>query len=134
MNGIQKYVTEATETMEDEEHRALGKPIAKARPRMKSTITLTPVSVPLIESQWMDINPEDYDHKCYVVSKAVTRLLRHDQTILWENDGAVKIDDILEEFKKKKKFDGALQLSHNDLISILARGGGGQKEKVSILF
>ena len=34
---------------------------------------------------------------------------------------------------KKKRFDGASQWSLNDLIPILARGGG-QKEKVSILF
>ena len=35
VNGVEKYVTETTETIEDEEHRALGKPIAKARPPMK---------------------------------------------------------------------------------------------------
>ena len=29
VNGIEKYVNETTETMEDEEHGALGKPIAK---------------------------------------------------------------------------------------------------------
>ena len=57
MNGVEKYLTETTETIEDEEHGALGKPIAKARPRMKSTITLTPVSVPLHEREWADVNP-----------------------------------------------------------------------------
>ena len=35
VNGAEKYVNETTETMEDEEHGALGKPIAKARPRLK---------------------------------------------------------------------------------------------------
>ena len=108
VNGVEKYVTETTETIEDEQRRASEKPIAKARPRMKSTITLTPVTVPLRERMWMDINPGDYDHKCCVVSKAMTRLLRHDQTIPRENDGAVTFDDIIEEFQKKKSFDGAL--------------------------
>ena len=103
VNGVEKYVTGTTETIEDEEHGALGKPIAKARPRMKSTITLTPVSVALHERKWMDINPGDYDHACYVVSKAMTRLLRHDQTLPRETDGAVKFDGIIEEFKKKKR-------------------------------
>ena len=107
VNGVEKYVTETTETFEGEEHRALGKPIAKARPRMKSTITLTPVSVPLHERKWMDVNPWDYDHKCYVVSKAMTLILQHDQTILREID-------IIEEFKMKKRFDGALQWSIED--------------------
>ena len=82
MNGVEKFVTETSETIEDEEHRALGKPIAKARPRMKSTITLTPVSVPLHESKWVDVDPDSYDHECYVISDAMTRLLRHDQNIL----------------------------------------------------
>ena len=45
VNRVEKYVTETTETIEDEEHRAFGIPIAKARTRMKSTMTLTPVSV-----------------------------------------------------------------------------------------
>ena len=81
----------------------------------------------------MDINPWGCDHKCYVVSKAMTRLLRHDPTIHRETDGAVKFDDSTEEFKKKKRFDGALQWSSEDWISILARRGGAPK-KVSALF
>ena len=59
----------------------------------------------------------------------MTRLLRHDQTIARETDGAVKFDDMIEELKKKKKFDGALQWSIEDWISILARGGG-QKKRI----
>ena len=42
VNGTKRYVNETTDTMENEEHEAF----AKARLRMKSTITLTPVSVP----------------------------------------------------------------------------------------
>ena len=104
VNGVEKYVTGTTETIEDEEHGASGKPIAKARPRMKSVITLTPVSVALLERKWMDINPGDYDQTCFVVSKAMARLQRHDQTLCSsETDGAVKFDDIIEEFKKKKR-------------------------------
>ena len=90
VNGVEKYVNETTETLEDEEHGVLGKPIAKARLRMKSTITLTPVSVPLLERKWVDVNPGSYDHECFVVSKAMTRLLRHDRNIPRETDGAVK--------------------------------------------
>ena len=56
------------------------------------------------------------------------RLLQHDQTIPRETDRALKCDDIIEEFKKKKRFDGALQWSIEDWISILAKGGG-QKKK-----
>ena len=78
VNGDEKYVTETTDTMEDEEHRASGNFNAEARPRMKSTITLTHVAVPLRERKWVDINRGSYDHECYVISKTMIRLLRHD--------------------------------------------------------
>ena len=40
---------------------------------MKSTI-VTPVSVPPRERKWVDVNPGSYDHECYVISKAMSRL------------------------------------------------------------
>ena len=62
VNGIEKYVNETTEFMEDEKHGALVKPIAKARPRTKSAIALAPVSVPLRERKWVVVDPRSYDH------------------------------------------------------------------------
>ena len=102
--------------------RRQGKPIAKARPCMKSTITPTPVAVLLRERKWVDVNPGSHDHECHVISNAMIRLLRHDQNIPRETDGAVKYEDIVEEFNKKKRrtFDGASQWSVDDWISILA--------------
>ena len=101
----------------------MGKPIAEARPRMKSTTTLTPVAGPLRERKWVDVNPGSYDRECYVISKAKIRLLRHDQNIPRETDGSVKYEDIVEEFKKKK----ASHWSLNDWIPILAKGGAVKK-------
>ena len=126
MNGIEKDVTETTETIEDEEHGASGRPVAKVRPRMKAAVTLTSVSAPPRERQWIDINPETYGYDCYAASKTLIRLLRHDQTIPRQSDGVVKIDDILDEFKKKK-IDCALQWSIDVWVSVLARGGGPKK-------
>ena len=59
----------------------------------------------------------------------MVRLLRHDQHIPRETDGAVKFEDIVEEFNKtkKKKFEGASQWSLKDWISILAREGEPRK-------
>ena len=77
VNGVDKYVTESMLAKEDEDI-ASEKPIAKARPRQKPTVTLTPVSIPVrtdIETQ------RSNDQKCFDVSKAITRLLRHDQTV-----------------------------------------------------
>ena len=55
------------------------------------------------------------------------RLLRHDQSVPQEDDGAVRFDDIVEEFKKKK-FDGVSQWSIDGWIFILANGGGPKKD------
>ena len=81
MNGVNTYVTETTEVIENTEHRETGKPVAKARPRLKPAVTLSSVSFPARDRKWTDINPEEYDHDCFSVSKAVIRLLRHGQSV-----------------------------------------------------
>ena len=63
---------------------------------MKPTITLR-------ERKWVDVDPGSYDHECYVISKEMTRLPRHDQNIPQETDGAIKYEDIVVEFNKKEK-------------------------------
>ena len=109
VNGITKYVTETSETISIEyvEHRPTVKLVAKAKPRPKLGATLSPICIPLRERNWMDINPERFRQDCFAVSKAMIRLLRHDQSIPREDDGAVRFDDIMDELKKK--FDGASQ-------------------------
>ena len=99
---------------------------AKARPRLKLAVTLSSVSIPLHERKWIDINPEEFDHDRFTVSEAMMRLLRHGQSVHREEDGAVRFDDILEEFKNKK-VDGASKWLLNDGISIQAKGGGAKK-------
>ena len=127
VNGFDKYVTETSETssLGNVEHRVTGKPVAKAKPRPMPYVTLSPISIPVRERKWIDVNPERFRQDCFVVSKATIRLLRHDPSVPREDDGAVRFDDIMEEFKKK--FDGALQWLLEDWISTLARGGGAKK-------
>ena len=55
VNGVDKYVTESMLTKKEEDI-ASGKPIAKARPRQKPTVTMTSVSIPVLERKWVDIN------------------------------------------------------------------------------
>ena len=106
VNGVDKYVTESMLTTKEEDI-ASAKPIAKARPRQKPTVTLTPVSILVRERRWMDIETQrSNDQKCFDVSKAVTRLLRHDQSVLRDIDRAIQYNDIVEECRKKK-IDGA---------------------------
>ena len=119
MNGVDKYVTESMLTKEEEDI-ASGKPIAKARPLQKPTVTLTPVSIPVRERRWTDIETQrSNDQKCFDVSKAVTRLLRHDQTVHRDIDGAIQYNDILEQCSEKKV--GASQWPLEDWISTLAK-------------
>ena len=54
VNGVDKYVTDSMLTKEEED-TASGKPIAEARPRQKPTVTLTSVSIPVLERKWIDI-------------------------------------------------------------------------------
>ena len=59
---------------------------------------------------------------CFALSKAMVRLLRHDSSIPREDDGAVRFDDFIEEFKVK--FVGTLQWAVGDWENCLAQGGG----------
>ena len=110
-----------------EEDIASVKPIAEARPRQKPAVTLTSVSIPVPERKWIHIETQrSNDHECFEVSKAVTRLLRHDQTVSRGLHGAIQYNDIVEECRKKK-FDGASQWPLEGWISKLAKGGGAKK-------
>ena len=70
VNGVDKFVTESMPTQE-EENIASVKPIAKARPRQKPTVTLASVSIPVHERRWRDIETQrSHDHKCFEVATA----------------------------------------------------------------
>ena len=126
VNGVDKYVTESMRTKEEEDIASV-KPIAQVRPRQKPTVTLTSVSIPFLERKWIDIETKrSHDHKCYEVSKAMTRLLRHDQSVPRGSDGAIHHSDIIEKCRRKK-FDGTSQWSLEDWTSTLAKGGGAKK-------
>ena len=88
-------------------------------------MTLCPISIPVRERNWMDINPERFPQDCFTVPKAMIRNLRHDPSICREDDGAVRFDDIMEEFKAK--LDGTSQWLITDWITCLAKGGGPKK-------
>ena len=134
VNGIIKYVTETSETisLENVEHRATGKLVAKARPRPKLGVTLSPISIPFHERKWIDINPQRFRQDCFAVSKVMIRLLRHGTSSPREDNEAVRFDDFVEGFKVK--FVGTSEWTVEAWISFMAKGGKRRtKEKVSIL-
>ena len=73
MNGTNKYVTDTSETvsLENVEHRVTGKPVAKAKPQPKPAVTLSPISILVRETNWLDINPERLRQDCFTISKAM---------------------------------------------------------------
>ena len=127
VNEIDKNVNETSETisLENLEHGATGKPVAKAKPRPKPVVTLSYNSIPFRERKWIDVNPERFRKDCFTMSKAMIRLLRHHPSIPREDYGAARFDEIMKEFEAK--FDGASQWSINDWMSYLAKGGGPKK-------
>ena len=99
VNGINKYVTEMLENIRVE---SIGENlVAKARPQQKSKSTLSPVSVSYLERKWIDEEPGTLDQNCLEVSKLMIRLLRHDDSVNREQDGAVKIEDLASIFPSR---------------------------------
>ena len=78
----------------------------------------------------MDVNLESYCHECNVISKKMIRLLRHDQKGPRETDGAVKYEDIVEEFNKRKgKISRVLRHGHSTIGFLFWQKGGGAKKR-----
>ena len=91
MNAIKKYVTETSEEIPipSVENRGTGK-LAQAKPRPKTTLTLSLVSIPDRARKWMDVEPGNSVK--VEVSKFMIRWLRHYDTVHREDDGAVRFD------------------------------------------
>ena len=127
VNGVDLCVTEP-----DADHERRGRsfgrnPLLKQDQERSPQFTLTSVSVPVLGRIWIDIETQrSHDHKRCRVSKATTRLLRHDQTVPRGIDGTIQLNDIIEECRKQK-FDDASQWLLEDWISTLAKGGGVKK-------
>ena len=126
VNGIDKHVTETSEEIPvaSVEKRGTGKPVAKA-PRPTPTLTLYPVSIPCRERKWIDIELAKFSQGCFEVSKFMIRLLRYDDTVHREDDGAIRFDDLAELFESR--FAGTSYWSIQASTSFLAKGGGPKK-------
>ena len=75
VNGINTCVTETSEEIPvaSVDNGGTGKLVAKAEPRPKPTLTLTPVSIPYRERTWIDVDPGKYSQGCFEVSKCMIR-------------------------------------------------------------
>ena len=86
---------------------------------------LTLVSIPYHERKWIDVDSGKFSHGCFEMSKLMIRLVRHDDAVHREGDGAVRFDDLAEKFKAK--FADTSHWSIEAWITFLAKGGGRRK-------
>ena len=104
VNEVKKYVTETSEEIPIENVQLFTSTkrfVAKAKPRPTLIVNLSPNYVPIRGRKWIVINPAKFSQSCVALSKFMIRLLRHDKNILREDDGAVRSDDLIEEFEVK---------------------------------
>ena len=62
---------------------------AKAKPQPRALVGTT-ATIPIHERRWIDIEPSKQDLASYDLSKKVINLLRHNQTLQREEDGAIE--------------------------------------------
>ena len=105
--------------------RITGQLVAKARPRPTPTLTLSSVSIPNNKGKWIDIKPVIFNQGCFGMSKLMIKLLRHDNSVHREEDGAVRFDDVASIVRSE--IDGTSHWSMRAWISFLAKGGGQKK-------
>ena len=62
---------------------------AKAKPQPRVLVGTT-ATIPIHERRWIDIEPSEQNLASYDLSKKVINLLRHNQTLQREDDGAIE--------------------------------------------
>ena len=129
VNNYIKYDTQSLADTQEEEYvptssgvvAARSKAKAKPQPR-ESTGTTT---IPLSERVWVDIEPSKQDLESYNLSKKVTNLLRHNQKLHREEDGAIQFYKI--KFHLRDHHLPIQNWSDDRWIACLAAGGGSKR-------
>ena len=98
---------------------------AKAKPQPRVLVGTT-ATIPIHERRWIDIEPSEQNLASYDLSKKVVNLLRHNQTLQREDDGAI-------EFYKIKFYlrNHHSQIQHwsKDRWKACCAAGGGSKRR-----
>ena len=101
-----------------------GRSQAKAKPQKRESVD-TPTTIPMHERKWIDIDPSEQSLKAYEVSKRVISLLRHNQTVQWEEDGAIQFWRI--KFLLRNQFSEVQHWFDERWKSCLAAGRGSKR-------
>ena len=97
---------------------------AKAKPQKREPVD-TPTIIPMHERKWIDIEPSEPTLAAYDVSKKVISLLRHDQTVQREDDGAIQFWRI--KFHLRHHSSQVQHWSDERWKSCLVAGGGSKR-------
>ena len=116
--------------MKIKRHKQVSKVIAarskaKAKPQKREPDD-TPNIIPMHERKWIDIDPSAPSLTAYEVSKKVINLLRHNQTLYREEDGAIEFCKI--KFHLRNQFSQVQHWSDERWKSTLAAGGGSKRK------
>ena len=134
--GTVKYVNDSmeddTENLADSQEEesvptsssvvaARSKAKAKLQPRESTGMT----TIPLRERKWIDIEPSKQDLESYDLSKKVINLLRHNQKLHREEDGAIQFYKI--KFHLRDHHSQIQNWSDDRWKACLAAGGGSKR-------
>ena len=97
---------------------------AKAKPQQRELVD-TPTIIPMQERRWIDIEPSEQTLAAYDLSKKVISLLRHNQTVQREKDGAIEFYRI--KFYLRNQFSQISCWSDDRWKACLAAGGGSKR-------
>ena len=97
---------------------------AKAKPQQRELVD-TSTTIPMHERRWIDIEPSEPTLAAYGVSKKVISLLRHNQTVQREDDGAIQFWII--KFHLRNHSSQVQHWSDERWKSCLAAGGGSKR-------
>ena len=96
---------------------------AKAKPQPRVLVGTT-TTIPIHERRWIDIEPSKQNLASYDLSKKVINLLRHNQTLQREEDGAIEFYKI--KFYLRNHHSQVHRWSDDRWKACLAAGGGYQ--------
>ena len=129
VNNYIKYDTQSLADTQEEEYVPTSSGVVAARSKVKakpqpreSTGTTT---IQLSERVWIDIEPSKPDLESYNLSKKVINLLRHNQELHREHDGAVQFYKI----KFHLRDDSQIHNWSDDRWKACLAAGGGSKRR-----
>ena len=129
MNNYIKYNTQSLASPQDEEAVPANSEVivarskAKAKPQPRESTGTT--TIPLSERVWIDIELSKPDLESYNLSKKVINLLRHNQKLHREQDGAIQFYKI--KFHLRDYPLPIQNWSDGRWLACLAAGGGSKR-------